>query len=47
MAEGARGGFMRRNGFSCGAIRDLFQLAGTIFDGAAVMAIDRHDTGGD
>ncbi len=45
--ERARGGFIHRNGFTRGAIGDCFQLSGAIFNGAAVMTIDRHDAGGD
>ena len=36
-------GFVHRNGLTRSAIGDRFQLPGAIFNGAAMMPIDRHD----
>ena len=45
--ERARSGFIHRNRFAHGAIGNCFEFPGAIFNGAAVMTIDRHDPGRD
>lgn len=42
-AQGPTRGFIQGNGLRHGAIRDFLQVAGAIFNRAAMISVDRHN----